>query len=269
MAWMRAVAGANLITSFRVIYQLVGLTTTGASIATAYAPFSFVLAGSGNRVPPATINVYSDGLLLTVGVDYSYNSATGSVTIYRVAGDIVVEATGKIATIIYTPAAGYLYFAIVGKYHGKYYIVWYSAGANTWRPVQFFGSGGIVPGGSMGEATGYEQLRTPTDNRLYYAAFDTVDAAINALYLRTTVYQTAASSYTIYRASTQGWNPTVYNFSSTTDAYITNNVIPIEDFRDGYASYNNTTQRTTYNATYYASAATPEHYTDYDVIQVQ
>ena len=138
MGYLRVRAGSGIPKTVSVSYELTGLTTTGATSTNAYAPFTFVLSGVGTRIPPTSIKIWMGGAFLTQGVDYTYNKDTGSVTIRQVLDDILVEAVGKTATIIWSPAEACKYFLVVqidatsdsGVRDGSY-IFWYDSIPST------------------------------------------------------------------------------------------------------------------------------------------
>ncbi|MBQ4426660.1 MAG: hypothetical protein II881_02770 [Oscillospiraceae bacterium] len=264
MAWLRAVAGQNTPTSFKVEYNLTGLTTTGSDTAPAYGEFTFVLAGSGNRVPPATINIYCDGTLLTSNTDYTYNRNTGEVKIKRVAGNILVEAVGVVAAAIWSPAAGYTYFAIF-QLSGKYRICWYSSvPENEWKPV--YGTASISYA-SIITVTPYVGLR----GYLYYSQeFNTIDAAINAMYREEAAQYVQASSLTVYQGAGRSG---VNSATATIGGLWPNRVIATNASVPIYALtyYEMTANRSTTNSSssYSSTPSVPEQYVEYSNINIQ
>lgn len=240
MAWLRAVAGQNTPAYYKVEYDLTGLTTTGSDTAPAYSEFTFVLAGSGNRVPPGTIIIYCDGTLLTSNTDYTYNRNTGEVKIKRVAGDILVEAVGVIVTDIWSPAVGYTnciilrnnryyYNAYEGRsyvYDDGYWVIWFSGSNMSYRVT--------LSASSQYQTYGEGEIYTT----VYFAVFPTAEEALNAVYNQNTNYSLLSTdfirkvwSYTII-GETQvpgTWNNAAYgnvsNFIVPTEIHGTRSTI--------------------------------------------
>ena len=197
MGYLRVRAGSGIPKTVSVSYELTGLTTTGATSANAYAPFTFVLSGVGNRIPPTSIKIWMGGAFLTQGVDYTYNKDTGSVTIRQVLDDVLVEAVGKTATIIWSPAEGYTNCIILKNnryyyneydrrsyvYDDGYWVIWFSGSNISYRLT--------LSAESQYQDYGEGEIYTT----VYFAVFPTAEEALNAAYNRNTNYSLLSTDF--------------------------------------------------------------------------
>lgn len=79
-----------------VVYELSGLSTSGADTATLYSNYEATLSltsTSGYYWLPGSIMVTMGGIELTSGTDYTYNSSTGSIIINSVTDDVTISAS--------------------------------------------------------------------------------------------------------------------------------------------------------------------------------
>jgi len=77
-----------------VVYTLTNLTTDGFAKALTGDDFGFTLTAADGYVLPDTITVTMGGTALAAGAEYTYDKATGKVTLYRVSGAVEVTAGG-------------------------------------------------------------------------------------------------------------------------------------------------------------------------------
>lgn len=268
MGYLRVRAGSGISKTVSVSYELTGLTTTGATSASAYAPFTFVLSGAGNRIPPDSIKIWMGGAFLTQGVDYTYNKDTGSVTIRQVLDDILVEAVGKVATIIWSPAEGYNYFAIFrlsgstgASLADGYYICWYNAKpSNGWKPANGWASWSLI--NSRGDAganfsAGYHSQ-----------AFETLSGAIAALYIKNGATYTSGG-FALARSSFSQFSGTTFSVYSPRSFEKANFSVTWYTLVQVHAYYGGSYQGGVHNDTFSSVQEPPSQITDYDVIKVQ
>lgn len=77
-----------------VTYTLTNLTTDGFAKALTEDDFGFTLTAADGYALPDTITVTMGGTALAAGTGYTYDKATGKVTVYRVSGAVEVTAGG-------------------------------------------------------------------------------------------------------------------------------------------------------------------------------
>lgn len=274
MGWMRIRAGSNVPRTVTVTYNLTGLTTNGASTASAYTSFSFVLLSGGNRVPPDTIRIWVGGVFQAQGIGYTYNKDTGAVTIRNVVGDIVVEAIGKIATVIWSPAVGYDKMAILSVSAGAYYIIWYSETATQWKIPKITGSGGLVPPGTQAEATIVVSYASPNDQYFYISnSFSTLSSAEEALYRENGATYTGKTLHTISSTRSVGYAPVVRSGEIPILTYVSNTNTPSYHLTSGRVSLgrgpSGQVTGVSVSSTYSSTPTNPTLFTEYDTIKYQ
>lgn len=265
MGWMRIRAGSNVPRTVTVTYNLTGLTTNGASTASAYTSFSFVLLGGGNRVPPDTIRIWVGGVFQAQGIGYTYNTDTGAVTIRNVVGDVVVEAIGKIGTFIYSPAVGFNYFAILRPTDAQnYYVYWFaSVPEDEWKPV--YGSASITFA-SIITVRPEANVRGPVYSS---DAFGTLDEAVNALFTGTRYYYNPNSRWIYSGNGSSGVNAASASMSGKWPFSVgaTNAQTPLYALTYYYIYVNRSTS--TSSVTYSSTPSVPETTVEYDTIKYQ
>jgi C1A family cysteine protease len=84
---------------YTVTESLTNITSNGAAYVRCndeFNDYTAVLTPGSGYVLPASVTVTEGGTTLTAGVDYTYNSATGALSVPGVAGNLVITAVGVV-----------------------------------------------------------------------------------------------------------------------------------------------------------------------------
>lgn len=90
----------NLKWIYNITTNLTNLEYEGNTTALIYSQYSAKIIASYNRTLPNSITIQSNGITLSSGVDYTYDSSTGIININRITGDIIINARAGTSTCL-------------------------------------------------------------------------------------------------------------------------------------------------------------------------